>query len=477
MKINEAMQETKLTKKAINYYEEKGLISPTVNPENNYRIYNEREIERLKIISALRSFDFTVKSIKKAIDNEEDLKDILTNYVEKLNNKIMQLQRNKAIIDNTLDKLATPSMEIKDITKDMMNLKKFVEMDEKEREGFMEKSLIRIFPGVYGKYLALILNNFLQEPLNTEEKNKAWIHMVKVLDKSPSIKVTEDIKKYIEGFEEEDWSKVNKRFKCEINKTINTEITDDRFNFYNIDLKEKDLEKLKMLLNYFASEENIKVYAEIFKEIDEDLRVLSSLYRKFLKKQEEMDKSAKEYFENVEPCMEDRLYYENFDKNIKIFDDKNLPDKVCIALMEDSYFVGIELNNYINKKDLVSYVKDFKDNYSKGIKNKVCDHVYRITGIDTIEKYKDESKNFSNILAYKVKSLKDIPNGLKKWHVEKNYYIVCSHKVNEKNYFETFNYVYIKFLKEHNLEVKTFINIDIYTNEKKYFLICLHIKN
>ena len=50
MLINEVCKITDLTKKAIEYYTLKGLISPSVL-ENGYRDYNENDIERLNKIS------------------------------------------------------------------------------------------------------------------------------------------------------------------------------------------------------------------------------------------------------------------------------------------------------------------------------------------------------------------------------------------------------------------------------------------
>ena len=53
MRINEVMKETGLTKKAIYYYENEGLIKPQKDPENNYRNYTEEEVRKLIIINIL----------------------------------------------------------------------------------------------------------------------------------------------------------------------------------------------------------------------------------------------------------------------------------------------------------------------------------------------------------------------------------------------------------------------------------------
>lgn len=42
------MKETGLTRKAIYYYESEGLVSPDKNPENNYREFTVKDLEKLK---------------------------------------------------------------------------------------------------------------------------------------------------------------------------------------------------------------------------------------------------------------------------------------------------------------------------------------------------------------------------------------------------------------------------------------------
>lgn len=44
MTIDEVKKKTGLTKKAINYYEMKGLINPTYNQTNRYRDFSELDL-------------------------------------------------------------------------------------------------------------------------------------------------------------------------------------------------------------------------------------------------------------------------------------------------------------------------------------------------------------------------------------------------------------------------------------------------
>ena len=63
MLIKEVCTITKITKKAIGYYEDKNLISPKVL-ENGYRDYNANDVEKLKKITILRKLGLGIDDIK-----------------------------------------------------------------------------------------------------------------------------------------------------------------------------------------------------------------------------------------------------------------------------------------------------------------------------------------------------------------------------------------------------------------------------
>ena len=48
MLVSDVESITGLSKKSIRYYEEVGLVHPTRNTENDYRIYSLEDIEKLK---------------------------------------------------------------------------------------------------------------------------------------------------------------------------------------------------------------------------------------------------------------------------------------------------------------------------------------------------------------------------------------------------------------------------------------------
>lgn len=63
MYIHEVCKRTGLTKKAVLYYQEKGLIIPVVG-ENGYRIFSEFDVKRLKEIALYRKLGMTLDEIQ-----------------------------------------------------------------------------------------------------------------------------------------------------------------------------------------------------------------------------------------------------------------------------------------------------------------------------------------------------------------------------------------------------------------------------
>lgn len=69
MLINEVCKECNLTKKAVEYYGEQGLISPTVM-ENGYRYFTEYDVSKLKRIAILRGLGLSVSDIRAVLEKD-----------------------------------------------------------------------------------------------------------------------------------------------------------------------------------------------------------------------------------------------------------------------------------------------------------------------------------------------------------------------------------------------------------------------
>ena len=75
-RIGEFSRITSLTVKALRYYDEEGILSPSERDKNGYRLYNETDYEKARQIVLLRELDFSIMEIKDVLSacvGEEDL--------------------------------------------------------------------------------------------------------------------------------------------------------------------------------------------------------------------------------------------------------------------------------------------------------------------------------------------------------------------------------------------------------------------
>ncbi|MCA0970250.1 MerR family transcriptional regulator [Halobacillus litoralis] len=69
MQIKQVAEKLHTTTRTIRYYEEKGLIEPE-KMENDYRVFNEEQVEQLKVILALREVGMSTSQIKQTITHQ-----------------------------------------------------------------------------------------------------------------------------------------------------------------------------------------------------------------------------------------------------------------------------------------------------------------------------------------------------------------------------------------------------------------------
>ena len=115
MKRSEVEKITGLTRKAILYYEDKGLIRPH-KEENNYRSYSQKDVDRLLQISIHRKLGLNISEIKNILSTKEkELASILRDRQYRL-----ELEEGKK---NLLEKLIK-SQNFEEIAKDLEVLEK-----------------------------------------------------------------------------------------------------------------------------------------------------------------------------------------------------------------------------------------------------------------------------------------------------------------------------------------------------------------
>ena len=69
IKINEAAKLTGVTVRTLHYYDQIGLLRPETVTDTGYRLYGEKDLERLSQILFFRELDFSLAQIKDMLDS------------------------------------------------------------------------------------------------------------------------------------------------------------------------------------------------------------------------------------------------------------------------------------------------------------------------------------------------------------------------------------------------------------------------
>lgn len=100
MRIGELAKATNCPVETIRYYEQQGLLPEPYRTENNYRVYNEHHLARLKFIRNCRSLDMTHEEIREllklVVDTPKEdclaISSLLDEHLQHVNSRILELQ-------------------------------------------------------------------------------------------------------------------------------------------------------------------------------------------------------------------------------------------------------------------------------------------------------------------------------------------------------------------------------------------------
>ena len=177
MQVNEICTQTGLTKKAIEYYQSKGLVTP-ITKENGYREFTDNDLEHLKSIALLRKLDLTTDEIKQVMESK-DRKAVLMRI-----KKVKQIQ------------VKTKQAKI-DLIEQFISGQNIAELQEKmnllDQQATIKEKLLIAFPGYHGRYTSLHFGHFLNEPIKTEEQNKMYAVIVDFLDNMEPIEIPKEL--------------------------------------------------------------------------------------------------------------------------------------------------------------------------------------------------------------------------------------------------------------------------------------------
>ena len=180
MQLKEICKQTGLTKKAIEYYSEQGLISPKTLA-NGYRVFAPQDAVRLREIAVLRGLRLSVGEIKEVL--EDDTGDALR--------RIAVAARLRMERENTRQTLLDALGSGQSLEETAAALKAL------ERQESVLNRLLEVFPGYYGRFVCLHFAPFLKEPVATEEQEKAYEEIIAFLDGLTRLELPEDLRRFV----------------------------------------------------------------------------------------------------------------------------------------------------------------------------------------------------------------------------------------------------------------------------------------
>lgn len=184
MLINEAARKCGITKKAVQYYVEQGLVDPKVL-ENGYRDFSEEDTKVLKRVVLYRKLGLSIREIRRVLEDRREISGIF--YQREL-----ELEQEKTK-QEWLKRLAAGEA-IEDLEP---------EIDPLSSNTIIIQKLGELFPGYYGKIIRLHFSRYLTGKVETEEQKKAFHQIIEFFDRVPEIRLPDDLREYLDACMEE----------------------------------------------------------------------------------------------------------------------------------------------------------------------------------------------------------------------------------------------------------------------------------
>ena len=196
--VKEVSQLTEISIRTLRYYDEIGLLKPVRIKENQYRLYDDKALEKLQEIMFFKEMDIPLETIKKLLENPElDRKEIL----------LFQ----KALLERKRNRL-NGIIELIDDVREGVNTMSFEAFSEDDIERIVEHTIEKLKPeqlqDVSKKFGSIEnFSSVLKEELNDEEIKANLIKLYGGKDKAVSASLSatgnmEEIQKFQEKTDE-----------------------------------------------------------------------------------------------------------------------------------------------------------------------------------------------------------------------------------------------------------------------------------
>ena len=159
MRLYEVIKQVDLSKRAIKFYEEKGLLK-TKRDSNGYRNYTDKDISLLKEISSYRKMGIGLSDIKGILNDKSVLKQILIEKKKEITISQNELEALEKFIENNNIEELYDSVDYKTLADAIQNS----------------------IPGFYGYYFLNHFLPYLQIRIQTKEQQEAYNRLIEFWD-------------------------------------------------------------------------------------------------------------------------------------------------------------------------------------------------------------------------------------------------------------------------------------------------------
>lgn len=274
MLINEVAKLSNLTKKAVEYYTEQGLICPNIL-ENGYRDFSEQDMEILKKIALFRRLGLSIFEIRSVLANSDELKSILYK-------KTLELEQEK-VKQDILKRLCNGE-SLEKLEQEINNI---------NSKSIIIKKLMELFPSYYGKFICLNFSRYLTGKIETNEQMEAFKEIIDFFDNVPDIEIPKDLQEYLdeylEKYSSEEWQ-----------EQMNNIIKAKDKNIRNIDeFVRNNKEVLDQYNEYKKTEEFKNSPANRLMELMKQVCSTNGYYEKFIPAMRKLSPLYNEYYEQL----------------------------------------------------------------------------------------------------------------------------------------------------------------------------------
>lgn len=146
--VSQVAKLTKVSPRTVRFYDEKDLVKPARIDENGYRVYTEKEIEKIKLVSYLKQLSFSLKDIKLLLQDENcsaSLELLIDRKLQENKEELTELEQRKKKLLNFEKYLHSQNLKTENISEVTKNMKSDLQLSKTRKTILITASGLTIF--------------------------------------------------------------------------------------------------------------------------------------------------------------------------------------------------------------------------------------------------------------------------------------------------------------------------------------------